>query len=65
MLAFILDTDASDTGMGAVLSQNDESGSERVLAYASKVVSRSEHGYSLARSGVTCSGISNISAAIC
>ncbi len=33
---FILDTDASDTAIGAMLSQRDDQGHERVIAYASK-----------------------------
>ena len=32
---FLLDTDASNTGIGAVLSQEQEDGSEKVIAYAS------------------------------
>ena len=45
---FILDTDASDVGIGAVLSQDIE-GSERVIAYASKSLSKSERRYCVTR----------------
>jgi len=41
---FILDTDASGVGMGAVLSQLQE-GEERVIAYSSKVLSPTEQRY--------------------
>ena len=41
---FILDTDASNTGMGAVLSQVQQ-GTERVIAYASKTLSASQRAY--------------------
>ena len=39
---FCLDTNASDTGVGAVLSLVDETGRERVVAYASKALTRLE-----------------------
>eukprot|EP00731_Ephydatia_muelleri_P025190 Em0017g273a len=42
---FILDMDASDTGIGAVLSQISDEGSERVIAYASRSLSRPEQRY--------------------
>ena len=45
---FILDTDASNFAMGAVLSQMDE-GQERVVAYASKALSKSERQYCVTR----------------
>ena len=40
--AFILDTDATGIGVGAVLSQVDEEGQERVAAYGSQVLSKAE-----------------------
>ena len=42
---FILDTDASDIGIGAVLSQFDVNGRERVNAYASRTLSKPERRY--------------------
>ncbi|UYV84885.1 K02A2.6-like, partial [Cordylochernes scorpioides] len=42
--SFILDTDASNTGIGGVLSQIQE-GSERVIAYFSKTLSKPERNY--------------------
>ena len=46
---FILDTDASDTGIGAVLSQIDDNGMERVVAYGSRVLSKPERRYCVTR----------------
>lgn len=41
---FILDTDASDTGIGTVMSQ-EEGGLEQVVAYASWTLTKSERKY--------------------
>ena len=46
---FILDTDASDTGIGSVLSQIQEDGKECVIAYGSRVLTKPERRYSVTR----------------
>ena len=46
---FVLDTDGSDVGIGAVLSQKQTDGSERVIAYASRVLSKPERRYCVTR----------------
>ena len=46
---FVLDTDASDVGIGAVLSQKQTDGSERVIGYASRVLSKPERHYCVTR----------------
>ena len=46
---FILDTDASDVGIGGVLSQVDDEGRERVVAYGSRVLSKPERRYCVTR----------------
>ena len=45
---FTLDTDASQEGLGAVLSQTQE-GVERVIAYYSRAMSRPERNYCVTR----------------
>jgi len=45
---FTLDTDASDCGMGALLSQQ-QSGLEKVIAYASRTMTNEEKKYETTR----------------
>ena len=46
---FVLDTDASDTGIGTFLSQEDDQGNERVIAYGSQPLSKPERWYYVTR----------------
>jgi hypothetical protein len=46
---FILDTDASETGLGGVLSQEQEGGQEGVIAYGSRALTKQEKRYSTTR----------------
>ena len=46
---FILDTDASETGIGAVLSQVDTEGRERVVAYGNCLLMKPERRYCVTR----------------
>ena len=46
---FILDTDASDVGIGGVLSQLDGEGKERVIVYGSRLLSKPERRYCVTR----------------
>ena len=46
---FILDSDASDGGIGGVLSQKQDDELERVIAYGSRVLSKTERNYCVTR----------------
>ena len=47
--SLILDTDASEIGLGVVLSQIQDDGSERVLSFASRTLTRPEKNYCVTR----------------
>ena len=42
---FKLYTDASDTGLGAILTQDDDNGKERVIAYEARTLNQNEQNY--------------------
>ena len=44
---FIIYTDASSTGLGTVLSQLDDNGKEKVIAYASKSMNSAKRNYGI------------------
>ena len=46
---FTLDTDASNTGIGAVLSQEGEDGVEHVIAFGSRLLTKPERNYCVTR----------------
>ena len=46
---FVLDTNASDNGIGAILSQKQSDDHEYVVAYASRVLSKPERRYCVTR----------------
>ena len=45
----ILDTDACQSGIGAILSEEQEDDKKRVIAYSSRALSKAERKYSVAR----------------
>jgi len=47
--SFLLDTDASNSGIGAVLSQVGDDGLEHVVAYASRLLTKPERRYCVTR----------------
>lgn len=46
---FVIGTDASDTGIGAVLSQVDAEGVEHVVSYGSCILTKAEQNYCVTR----------------